>query len=42
MINDIENKVEMYNRSHRYHINTPTPRHKHKYTKYKMYLVVKM
>ena len=28
----------MKNRSHRYDINRPSPRHGHKYTKYKMCL----
>ena len=28
----------MKNRLHRYDINTPRPRHEHKYTKYKMCL----
>ena len=30
----------MKNRSHRYNINRPRPRHEHKYTKYKMWRVM--
>ena len=36
MINDIENKLKMKNRSHRYDLNKPRLRHRHKCTKYKM------
>ena len=32
-------RLKMKNRSHRYDINRPTPRHGYKYTKYKMCLV---
>ena len=32
----------MKNRSHRYDINRPRPRHEHKYAKYKMYLRMMM
>ena len=32
----------MKNRSHRYDINRPRPRHGHKYTKYKMCLSIMM
>ena len=32
----------MKNRSHRYDINRPSPRHGHKYTKYKMCLIIMM
>ena len=38
MINQNEKKAENTKRSHRYDINRARPRHKHKYTKYKMYL----
>ena len=32
----------MKNRSHRYVINRPTPKHGHRYTKYKMCLIIMM
>ena len=32
----------MKNRSHRYDINRPRPRHEHKYAKYEMYLSMMM
>ena len=35
-------KSKMKNRSHRYGINRPSPIHRHKYTKYKMYLNMMM
>ena len=35
-------KMKMQNRSHRYDINRPTPRHGHKYSKYKMCLSMMM
>ena len=35
-------KMKMKNRSHRYDIDRPWPRHGHKYTKYKEYLSVMM
>ena len=34
--------LKMKNRSHRYHIIRPKPRHGHKYTKYKMCLSIIM
>ena len=37
MINDNKNKAKFKNRSQRYEINVPRPRHGHKYiTKYKL------
>ena len=42
MINDNENKAAINNRSHRYDMNRPRPRHGHKYTKYKMCLSIMM
>ena len=42
MINDNENKLKMKNRSHRYDINKPRLRHRHKCTKYKMCLSIMM
>ena len=36
LINNNENEAENENRSHRYDINSPSPRHGLKYTKYKM------
>ena len=33
-------RLKMKNRSHRYDINRPIPRHGHKYTKYKMCLSI--
>ena len=42
MINDNENKAAIKNRSHRYDMNRPRPRHGHKYTKYKMCLNIMM
>ena len=38
----MEMRLIMKNRSHRYAINRPRPRHRHKYTKYKMYFSVMM
>ena len=35
-------RLEMKNRSHRYEINRPRPRHGHKYTKYKTCLSIMM
>ena len=35
-------RLKMKNRSHRYNINRPRPRHGHKCTKYKLYLSVMM
>ena len=35
MINDNGIEADKENRSHRYDINRPRPRHGHKYTKYK-------
>ena len=35
-------RVKMKNRSYRYDMNRPRPRHGHKYTKYKMYLRIMM
>ena len=35
-------RLKMKNRSHRYDINRPTPRHGYKYTKYKMCLSIMM
>ena len=32
----------MKNTSHRYHINRPRPRYRHKYIKYKMWLCIMM
>ena len=32
----------MKNRSHRHDLNTPSPRNRHKYTKYKMCLSIMM
>ena len=36
MINENESEADKKNRSDRYDINRPRPRHEHKYTKYKM------
>ena len=33
-------KLKMKNTSHIYYINTPRPRHGHKYTKYKIMMVI--
>ena len=41
-INYIENEGESEKRSHRYDINTPRPRHGHKYSKYKKCLNLMM
>ena len=35
-------RLKMKNRSHRYDINRPRPRHGHKYTKYKRCLSIMM
>ena len=35
-------RLKMKNRSHRYDINRPRPRHGQRYTKYKMYLSIMM
>ena len=35
-------RLKMKNRSHRYVINRPRPRHGHKYTKYTMYPSIMM
>ena len=42
MINDNESDAKMKNRSHRYDINRPRPRHAPKYAKYKMCLGIMM
>ena len=42
MINDNESEAKNENRSHRYGINRPRPRHESKYTKYKMCLSIMM
>ena len=42
MINDNENKTEMKSRSQRYDIIWPRPRDWHKYTKFKMCLIIMM
>ena len=36
VVNDNEMRLKVKNRSHRYNINKPGPKHGHKYTKYKM------
>ena len=33
----MKTKMKMEKRSHKYDINRPTPRHEHKYSKYKKY-----
>ena len=35
-------RLKIKNRSHRYDINRAIPRHGHKYTKYKMCLIIMM
>ena len=35
-------RLKIKNRSHRYDINTPRPKHGHKYTQYKMCLIIVM
>ena len=35
-------KLKMKHRSHRYDVNRPRPRHGHKYTKYKVCLIIMM
>ena len=35
-------RMKIKNTSHRYDINSPTPRHGHKYTKYEMCLSIMM
>ena len=41
-MNEVIMRLKMKNRSHRYDINRPGPRHGHKYTKYKMCLCIMM
>ena len=36
VVNDNEMRLKVKNRSHRYNINKPEPKHGHKYTKYEM------
>ena len=38
----MEVRLKMKNRSHRYDINTPRPRHGHRYIKYKICLSIIM
>ena len=42
MINSNENEAEMKNRSQRYDVNRPRPKHGPKYTKYKICLSIMM
>ena len=41
-LNEMKVRLKVKNRSHRYDINRPRPRHEPKYTKYKMYLTLIM
>ena len=42
MIDEMKTRLKFKNRSQRYNINRPSPRHRHKYTKYKMCLSIIM